>query len=140
MVSSKDSKKLYRLINSNKKKGLFGLLTLSVSVIVGGWFFFTSWLSGFLIARHLGSKEVGKPSKLPSVILPIGKLKIHFHHWFICSIAIVITLLKGCWFLPSELLYGFLGGIALQGIYYYKDWYQIIKRRQGKIRLLSKIK
>ncbi len=139
MMSFKHSNKLHRLINSKKKRGFFGLLTLSFSVILGVWFFFISWLSGFVIARNLGSKEVGKPSKLPSIILPLGKLKIHLHHWFICSIVIVITLLKGCWFLPSELLHGFLAGIAAQGVYYYNDWYKIIKRRQRKIRLLSKL-
>ena len=129
MMSFKDSNKLYRVLNSNKKRGLMGLLTLSVSVIFGGFFFFTSWLSGFLIARYLGSKEVGKRSKLPSIILPAGKFKVHLHHWLICSIAMVITLLKGCWFLPPDLLYGFLGGVALQGVYYYDDWHKILRLR-----------
>jgi len=129
IVSFKDSRKLFRVLKSNKKRSFLGLITLSASVIFGGIFFVTSWLSGFLIAKYLGSKEVGKPSKLPSVILPAGKFKVHLHHWFICSIAIAITLLKGCWFFPPDLLYGFLGGIALQGVYYYNDWHKILKYR-----------
>ena len=128
-MSFKDNNRFYRALTSNKKRGFLGLLTLLVSIVVGGLFFFTSWLSGFLLARYLGAKEVGKRSKIPSVILPAGRFKLHFHHWFICSIAIAITMLKGCWFLPSELLHGFLGGIALQGVYYYNDWHKIIKRK-----------
>lgn len=125
----KKSNRLYRTLTSNKKRGFLGILTLSASVVIGGYYFFTSWLSGFLIARYLGSKEVGKPSKLPSIIVPLGKLRVHLHHWFISSIVIGVTLLKGWWGLPPELLRGFLGGIALQGIYYYSDWHRIFKRK-----------
>lgn len=132
LMSFRGNHNLCRVLNYNRKRGILGLLTLSASIIVGGLFFFVSWVSGFLIARYLGSKETGKRSKLPSVIIPLGMFKAHLHHWLISSSAMSVALLKGSWFLPPDLLYGFLGGIALQGIYYYDDWHRILRPRQDK--------
>jgi len=133
IVMLKVGSKFHRTLKSNKRKKFLGLSTLSASISIGGLFFLISWISGFLIAKHLGSKETGRRSKIPSIIIPLGMRKIHLHHWLICSMVIVVVLLRGSWFLPSDLLYGFLGGVAVQGIYYYDDWHRILGPRQGKI-------
>ena len=128
----KNSSKFFRISNPRRKRKFIALSALSTSIILGHLFFLATWLSGFLIAKCLGSKETGKRSRLPSITFPLGMYKIHLHHWLISSLAILIAMLRGCWFLPPDLFYGFLGGVAMQGIYYYDDWHRILRFRRSE--------
>ena len=108
---------------SKRKRNFVVLSTSSTALIVfGHLFFLASWFGGFLIAKILGSKETGSPSKIPSVILPLGICRVHLHHWLISSVVMAFIL---PWFFSSVVLYGFLGGVTLQGIYCYDDWHRI---------------
>jgi hypothetical protein len=49
------------------------------------------------------------------------------------------ALFKGPLFLPSELFYGVLSGIAFQGIYCYADWHTIITSNRVKLPTLEHI-
>ncbi len=126
------SKEFLRALNLKKKRNLLALSVLSTSAVLGYITFLASCLSGFLLAKYLGSKDTGKRSKIPSLAFPLGKYKIHLHHWLISTAVMAAALVKGTWFLPSELLYGFLSGIAFQGVCYYDDWHKILILRQGK--------
>ena len=107
------------------KRKITTLLLLLTGILLG-YLSFTTWAVGFLIARYLGSKTVGKPSKLRSYIIPVGQYKIHLHHWILSAHAIMLfVLLKGANILPPDLFYGFFGSIIFHGIYYYSDWHKI---------------
>ena len=107
---------------------LFALLAAGIIV---GYLSFITWAVGFLLARYLGSKKVGEPGRLRSYLIPLGKYKIHLHHWLLSSWAIILfALLEGADVLPSDLFYGFFGGIVFQGIYCYSDWYKILIPRR----------
>ena len=111
-----------------KKIMLFALLAAGIIV---GYLSFITWAVGFLLARYLGSKKVGEPGRLRSYLIPLGKYKIHLHHWLLSSWAIILfALLEGADVLPSDLFYGFFGGIVFQGIYCYSDWYKILIPRR----------
>lgn len=122
------------------------LILLSTGIILG-YLSFISWAIGFLITKYLSGKAVGKPGRLRSFFIPLGKYKIHLHHWLLSCIAIVIfTVFKGAYILPPSLFYGFFGAIVFQGIYCYSDWYKILiprrvqslvanNRRQGNLPL-----
>jgi len=113
-----------------RKITLFVLLSTG---IILGYVSFITWFVGFLLAKYLGSKTVGKPSKLRSYFIPLGKYKIHLHHWLLSSCAIIIfTVFKGTYVLPSDLFYGFFGGIVFHGIYCYGDWYKILVLRRAQ--------
>jgi len=116
-------------VRYSKRKRNFVVLSMSSTALIvfGHLFFLASWSVGFLIAKILGSKETGSPSKIPSVILPLGICRVHLHHWLI-STAVMAFVLP--WFFHSVVLYGFLGGVALQGIYCYDDWHRIFILRQ----------
>ena len=118
---------VYNTPGLKKKITLFVLLAMG---IVLGYFSFISWSIGFLIAKYLGGKTVGEGGRLRSFFVPLGKKKIHLHHWFLCSLVIGIPLVKGIYFPSSDLFYGFFGGIVFQGIYCYTDWYKILVPRQ----------
>lgn len=107
------------------------LLVLLTTVIIVGYLSFISWSIGFLLAKYLGSKKVGEPGRLRSYLIPLGKYKIHLHHWLLSACAIILfALLNGADVLPSDLFYGFFGGIVFQGIYCYTDWHRILIRRR----------
>ncbi len=109
------------------------LVVLLATGIVLGYLSFITWSVGFLLARYLGSKTVGEPSKLRSHFIPLGKYRIHLHHWLLSSGAIIIfTVFEGAYILPSNLFYGFFGAIVFHGIYCYSDWYKVLIYRQAQ--------
>ncbi len=108
-----------------KKLALTSIFSLGIAL---GYFSFISWLLGFGIAKFLGGKRDGEVGKIKSIIIPVGKYKIHLHHWLISLWAGILGGIKGFYLLSPEFFFGFLGGLIFQGIYCYGDWYQIIKR------------
>jgi len=109
------------------------LVVLFATCIILGYLSFIAWSAGFLLAKYLGSKTVGEPSKIRSYFIPLGKYKIHLHHWLLSSCAIVMfTLFRGAYVLPSDLFYGFFGAIVFHGIYCYGDWYRVLICKQAQ--------
>jgi len=112
------------------KRKITLLVLLSTGIILG-YLSFIAWFAGFVLAKYLGSKTVGKPGKVRSYFIPLGKYQIHLHHWLLSSCAIIIfTVFKGTYVLPSDLFYGFFGAVVFHGIYYYSDWYKVLIFRQ----------
>ncbi len=114
------------------KRKITLIVLLSTGIILGHLSFIT-WSVGFLLVKYLGGKTVGKPGKVRSYFIPLGKHKIHLHHWLLSSCAIIMfTLFKGAYVLPSDLFYGFFGAIFFHGIYCYSDWHKILIPRQAQ--------
>lgn len=80
----------------------------------------------------------GERGKLRSFFIPLGKRKIHLHHWLISSGVMGFALFKGIYLLSPDLFYGFLGGLTFQGIYYYSDWYKILIPRRVQSLVVAK--
>ncbi len=103
------------------------LVVLLATCIILGYLSFIAWFVGFLLVKYLGSKTIGEPSKVRSYFIPLGKYKIHLHHWLLSScVIIVFAVFKGTYVLPSNLFYGFFGAIVFHGIYFYSDWYKVL--------------
>ena len=66
------------------------LVVLLSTGIVLGYVSFIAWSAGFLLAKYLGSKTVGEPSKIRSYFIPLGKYRIHLHHWLLSSGVIIV--------------------------------------------------
>lgn len=126
----KGDKSFLQILNYKRKRRLIALLVLSSSIIFGYIAFLACSFSGFLIAKYLGAKKTADRSRIPSIMLPVGKYRVHLHHWLISSAVMALALLTGSWFFPSYLFFGFLTGIAFQGIYCYEDWHKIFTLRQ----------
>ena len=107
------------------------VLLLSTCIFLG-YLSFLTWFVGFLLARYLGNRTAGEPCRLlQSRIIPLGKYRIHLHHWLWSSgIIIAFAVFRGAYVLPSDLFYGFFGAIVFHGIYYYNDWYKILIPRK----------
>ena len=115
------------------------VLLLSTCIFLG-YLSFLTWSVGFLLVRYLGNKTVGEPCRLlQSRIIPLGKYRIHLHHWLWSSgLIIAFAVFRGAYILPSDLFYGFFGAIVFHGIYYYNDWYKILIPRKVQSLIVAK--
>ncbi len=91
-----------------------------------------------MVARYLGGKTAGERGRLRSLFIPLGKHKIHLHHWLISSWIRGFALFKGVFLVSPDVFYGFLGGLAFHGIYYYTDWYKILVPRRVQSLIVAK--
>ena len=115
------------------------LVILLGTCIILGYLSFIAWSVGFLLSKYLGSKTIGEPSKIRSYFIPLGKYRIHLHHWLLSSGAIIVfVVFKGTYVLPSDLFYGFFGAIVFHGIYYYSDWYKVLIPRYVRSLVVAK--
>jgi hypothetical protein len=105
------------------------LIALLPSGIAWGHVFYLSCAAGFAISHYCGGEESGSPGRVKSIIIPLRRHELHLHHWFLATLAAVGSALQGFFLVRPELFYGVLGGLVLQGIYCYKDWHRIVKRR-----------
>lgn len=120
------------------KRKITLVVLLSTGVILG-YLSFIAWFVGFLLAKYLGSKAVGEPSKVRSYFIPLGKYKIHLHHWLLSFCAMILfVLFRGAHVLSPDLFYGFFGGIVFHGIYLYSDWYKVLIPKQAQSLIASK--
>ena len=109
-----------------KKLVLLGLLPSGIAL---GYLFYLSIVAGFVVSHLGGGAASGKPGRVKSLILPLRQYELHFHHWFLASIAAVSAAIHGFSIGNPSMFYGFLSGLTLQGIYCYTDWYRILKRK-----------
>lgn len=111
------------------KKKLLALLSLAFAGLLFGYLFLVSWLPSFLMCKYLSADREGEPSRIRSIIIPVGKWKMHFHHW-LCSLGLAgVSSTTGYYFVNPAITYGMLGGLVFQGIYCYSDWNRIVFRR-----------
>ncbi len=107
----------------------------TVSIIIAsltiGYIFVFSWVAGHLAGKLGGGQAEGKAGRVKSIIIPIGtRWKLHLHHW-LCSLSLMSAIAaSGLFVLGPHVTYGFLGGLAFQGIYCYDDWHRILIRRR----------
>ena len=120
------------------KKKITLLVLLSTGIVLG-YLSFVTCAIGFLLVKYFGGKTAGKSGRMRSHFIPLGRYKIHLHHWLLSSCAIIIfTVFKGIHILPSDLFYGFFGAIVFHGIYCYSDWYRILIPRQVQSLVVAK--
>lgn len=88
---------------------------------------FLAGMFGYFFTKILAGKKEGEPGKIKSIIIELKKWKIHFHHWLIAFVFLLIDLYF--YFLPyPQISWGFLGGVIFQGLTY-PDWYKIVARK-----------
>lgn len=104
-----------------------------ISLIAGFCFFgvlcYKSWIITFVITKCLSGRTDDKQGIVRSIIIPWRNYQLHLHHWFLALVIGGVFVVRGFYILAPEVSYGFLSAIIFQGIYCYKDWYRIIKRK-----------
>ncbi len=92
--------------------------------------FTVGMVAGYVVTKWFYKKYVLK-GPLSPIYLNVYGLKIHFHHWIMAALVILIFLTSG---LKSELpkfLWGFLVGIAVEDIYDFDDWHKVLVKKKA---------
>lgn len=110
-----------------RKKAI--LVCLVVVPMVLGIFSYQTWFAAFLATKYLSGRRDGEQGIVRSLIISWRDHQIHLHHWLVALIVGGILAARGFYILTPEAFYGAVSAIVFQGIYCYKDWHQVIKRR-----------
>ena len=105
------------------------LISLIAVFIFLGVFCYKTWFVAFAATKYLSGRTDGKQGIVRSIIIPGRNYQLHLHHWFLALIIGGVFVVKSFYILAPEVSYGVLSAIIFQGIYYYEDWYRIIKRK-----------
>ena len=105
------------------------ILTITATIIMLGYLFLLSWLTGFLASKYMAGKSAGEPGKLRSLVIPFRKWGFHLHHWLYSLCLTGLSLTTSIYILTPTITYGLLGGLVFQGIYCYSDRHVILINR-----------
>ncbi|MDO8655059.1 MAG: hypothetical protein Q7R48_01365 [bacterium] len=107
-------------------KIVFWLTPLLISLEAG----FSMFL-GYLIADFIAGKKSNQQGRIRNpFIFNVRSYRIHVHHWLVFLGCLVFTLVlsRTAFGVPS-VIFGFFGGIVVQGIIDYDDWKSVVKKR-----------
>lgn len=110
----------------SKKITLISLIAVPIFL---GIFSYKTWFVAFLATKYLSGRADGRQGIIRSIIIPWRNYRLHLHHWFLALIVGGVFAVNGFYILTPEVFYGALSAVVFQGIYCYKDWYRIIKRK-----------
>jgi len=108
------------------------LLALPVAVI--SFEIYLGMVIGYFLAKFydekIYGKKVGKFLTCKSIFIPLGRYKIHVHHWLYASLILAGGVIFQVSFLTSPFLIGFFSGIISHDIIYDRSWYKVIKKKR----------
>jgi len=109
------------------KKFAFPFLTAIFSV----WFSIVFALGIFVgyISTYFGHKKITNNGVKNSVVISLGKWKIHFHHWLMGSVALLSVYISGLIEVIPKIFVGIVGGVVFHGLYLYDNWHKIIIKK-----------
>lgn len=88
-----------------------------------------------LLMGYLGSKIFCKylleNGKVDCIYINCGKYKIHFHHWILASLILVLAWVIDFFYLPRFFV-GVVLGIIAHDIYDFNDWHKVLVKNEDK--------
>ena len=108
------------------------------AIVLAASFYYSFLLALGLVLGYLGSKIFSKylieNGKVECIFIDCGKWKIHFHHWIMGALVLLIVWIVDYFYLPRFFV-GAVIGIIAHDIYDFNDWHQIIvKNEDAKIK------
>lgn len=114
----------------NLNKIIFSIF-LGISTVFISFLFGIGIIMGYITAKYFSGKKTYQKGKINSIVFSLHKWRIHLHHWLLSFIFLVFIFIAGeIYYLPNFFL-GVFGGLTLQGIACYEDWYRIISRHRN---------
>lgn len=110
------------------KSFAFWLIIGLISVIISFSFFLGLFLGYFVSKLYIDKffgKRIGK-LKLGPIYIPLGKYRIHLHHWFYPFFILGVGFLTNAFFIKFYSVVGFLIGISIHDLLSDKKWYKVL--------------
>lgn len=102
--------------------------------------FLASFYYSFLLALglalgYIGSKLFSKffieKGKVDCIYIDCGKWKIHFHHWIMGALLLLIVWFIDYFYLPRFFV-GVVSGIIAHDIYDFNDWHKVLVKNEAQ--------
>ena len=106
------------------KKFIFPGTTLLISLYISGLFavgIVFGYFCTLIFHKKVTEKEIVKP-----IFLNFGKWKIHFHHWIIGGVSLLVIWLGGWMSIAPRIFLGLIGGMVVHDFYSDRHWYKIV--------------
>ncbi len=118
--------------SDNKNSKVKKYLPAAVLVVS---FYYSFLLALGLALGYIGSKIFSKyfleSGKTEKIYIDCGKWKIHFHHWILGALLLLIVWFIDYFYLPRFFI-GVVSGIIAHDIYDYNDWHKVLVRADDK--------
>ncbi|MCH8987098.1 hypothetical protein IIA94_02945 [Patescibacteria group bacterium] len=102
----------------------------AISVMLISFSLGMSLIIGYIAARLISGAKTRERGRFPSIAFTLRGYKIHVHHWLSFASILAAALIFQFSVFTHEIFYGFLGGVVIQGITFYEDWRQVIKKEK----------
>jgi len=102
----------------------------AISVMLISFGLGASLIIGYIAARFIAGAKTKERGRFPSIAFTLQGYKIHVHHWLVFSSILATALIFQFSVFAHEIVYGFFGGVVIQGITHYEDWRQVIKKEK----------
>lgn len=111
------------------KKIVLPSATLFFSVSFFSFLLTLGLLIGYLGTFLFHQKLIVRGKIRKEIWVPFGKWKIHFHHWMMGVITLLIIWATGLTNFFPQILYGMIGGVIFHDFYDGQDWHRIITKK-----------
>jgi hypothetical protein len=114
--------------NKSNVKKVLPVLVLATT------FYYSFLITVGLVLGYLGSKIYCKVFKIDEysdrrIFVDCGKWKIHFHHWILGAIVLLLVWIIDYFYLPRFFV-GVIVGVIAHDIYDFNDWHQVIVKNE----------
>lgn len=117
----------------NKKTGVKKVLP---AIVLVSFFYYSFLLALGLFIGYVGCKiyykQLVETGKVDKIYIDFGKFKVHFHHWIMGAIVLLVVWIIDWLYLPRFFV-GIMGGIIAHDIYDFNDWYKIFLRNNKPV-------
>ncbi len=114
--------------NSNSKVRRY----LPAFVLVAS-FYYSILLALGLVIGYIGTKIFSKylieSGKVDCIYIDCGKYKIHFHHWILGTLLLLLVWFIDYFYLPRFFV-GVVAGVIAHDIYDFNDWHKVLIKNE----------
>jgi len=104
------------------------------AIVLASTFYYSFLMMIGMVLGYLGTKlycnffEIDENSDR-RIFVDCGKWKIHFHHWIMGALVLLIVWIVDYFYLP-RFFTGVVAGVIVHDIYDYNDWHQVIVKNE----------
>jgi hypothetical protein len=103
------------------------------AIVLVSSFYYSFLLALGLFIGYIGCKiyykKLVETGKVDKIYIDFGKWKVHFHHWIMGVIVLLVVWIIDWLYLPSFFV-GIVGGVIAHDIYDFNDWYKVLLRNK----------